>query len=294
MSPMRSWGRTTWIFALFTLSLLVIVAVGTIRMAFYSDDQKEQKEQAQAGQIEQQEDKKDFAAEIDRICKLKTPEAANLRKRGKCEEAKEVIKEPTVVPEKGDQGDKGEKGDPPSDEQVQRAVDAWCSNGRCNGKSPTPQQVAAAVAAYCNARGQCTPPKPKDGAKGEPGENATSEQIAAAVASFCAGDNCDGDDGKDGKDGENGTNGTNGRSVSVSTTSIEGGTRVTVSYSDDTPPISFDVMNGAKGEPGKVGPPGPAGPACPTGYHLELRHIVSTEAPTGEESQVCMKDVESP
>lgn len=164
--------------------------------------------------------------------------------------AEKVIQGPQGV--QGIQGIQGEPGPPPSDEQVRQAVNAYCANGRCNGKAPTPQQVALAVAQYCNARGQCTPPKPKDGKdgkQGEPGQNATSEQVAAAVASFCADGACDGKDGK------------NGRSVTISTFPIDGeppGTRVVVSYSDDTPSVAFNVFDGKDGAPGKVGPQGPA------------------------------------
>lgn len=244
--------------ALLLCGLMLLVVVGAaIYLAKYGSSQQGQKEQAQAGQVKEQEQKKDLATQVAEACAGGGVVAKNLTQRGLCGKAQQIIKEP-IQGKQGEAGKEGKQGPPPSDEQVQRAVDAFCANGRCNGKSPTPQQVALAVAAYCNARGQCTPPKPKDGKDGEPGQNATSDQVAAAVASFCADDNCDGEDGKDGKDGANGTN---GRSVTITTFPIDGvppGTRVVVSYSDDTPSVAFNIFDGKDGEPGKVGPAGPA------------------------------------
>jgi hypothetical protein len=175
---------------------------------------------------------------------------------------------------------------PPSDSQVQTAVNAYCANGRC-GRGPTPQQVAAAVATYCNARGQCTPKPivPSPGKDGKPGENATDSQVATAVANYCNAEAQPCRSNIPGKDGKPGADGKNGRSISVSTEALEDGTgtKITISYSDGTPSVSFIVLNG------KVGPAGPPGPVCPTDATLEPRTIISTEHPDGELVYVCVK-----
>lgn len=266
--------RKVFVLAAITIVLVLIAAIGVpIYLAKYGTSQAQKKEQAQAGQAAEQAAKKDLATQVDEACAAGGVVAKNLTQRGLCGRAKEIIQEPV-------RGERGEPGPPPTDAQVQRAVDAYCASGRCNGKSPTVQQVAAAVAAYCNARGQCTPPKPKDGKPGEPGKNATSEQVAAAVASFCADGACDGEDGA------------NGRGVAISTAAIAGGTRVTVSYSDDTPSASFDVMDGKDGAPSTVpgppGPMGPPGPACPADATLQKKMVITTEEPTGLLVAVCV------
>ena len=268
---------------------VLVVAGWIVYLTIWGNSESQQKDaaqvektQAQEGETKAKVEKRDLAAEVKAACDAGGTTGKNLRQRGLCGKVTEIVKQPI-------EGRVGKTGPPPSDAQVQQAVNSYCASGRCDAKSPTMQQVASAVAAYCNARGQCTPPKPADG---KDGENATAAQIASAVASFCADDACDGDDGKDGE------NGRNGRDVSISVTDLPNGKRITVSYSDDTPSVSFDILNGEKGEKGEPsvvpGPPGPPGPACPEGYHLETRTIVSAEVPTGEEAQLCTKNAEQP
>ena len=260
--------KVTRILIAVTGILILVAAVGVpVYLANYGTDQQGQKEAAQAGQAAEHAEKKDLATQVAEACAAGGVVGKNLTQRGLCGKAKEIIQEPI----QGKQGETGKQGPPPSDAQVQRAVDAYCANGRCNGKSPTPQQVASAVAAYCNARGQCTPPKPKDG---KDGENATSAQVAAAVASYCANDACD---GKDGTDGSNGTNGKDGRGVTISTEAVTGGTKVTVSYTDGTDPVSFTVLDGKDGAPSQV--PGPEGPAGKNAYPFDFTFIIPANPP---------------
>lgn len=179
----------------------------------------------------------------------------------------------------------------PSQEQVQQAVDAYCTGGRC-GKGPTPQQVAAAVTAYCNARGQCTPkpitPSPgKDGTPGQDGKNASSVMVAEAVANYCN------QTSKPCKSDVPGADGKNGRGISsVTTEVVTGGTKVTINFDDGTTPVSFVVKDGADGA---VGPSGPPGPACPTDATLEARWVTpqgtlsSIETPESELVYICVK-----
>jgi hypothetical protein len=61
------------------------------------------------------------------------------------------------VPVPGDPGKNGKRGRPGRD-----------------APAPTIAQLAQAVAVYCDARGQCTPPPPKDGKDGEDGRGLES------------------------------------------------------------------------------------------------------------------------
>lgn len=63
--------------------------------------------------------------------------------------------------------------------------------------------------------------------------------------------------GQDGKNGSDGTPGSDGISPTVTTTSIEGGTRVTIV--DKTGSKYFDVMNGQRGLTGATGATGQPG-----------------------------------
>lgn len=125
--------------------------------------------------------------------------------------------------ERGRRGVPGEPGDPPTDEQIEAAVEVYCETNGCRGpEGPEPNalQVAAAVAAYCDDRGECQGPTGEtgiagtDGATGADGESITGPrgpaptdaQIAAAVESYCAArDGCRGPAGADGEDGEDST-----------------------------------------------------------------------------------------
>lgn len=282
-------SRSTKLALLATAVLLLFAAVAVpAYLGRYGSDQQGQKEAAQGEKAQAEVEKRDLAAEVKKACDAGGETAKKLTQQGLCKKATEIIKEPIEGPE-------GKQGPPPTDEQVQRAVNAYCADGRCNGKSPSPSQVAMAVASYCNARGQCTPPKPKDGTDGEDGQNATAAQVASAVASFCTQESqpCKGDDGADGRQGErglqglqgergpgctpeiNGCQGPAGRGISVSVSDIEGGKRITITYTDgSTPPGPFDIMDGADSTV-----PGPAGMECPSGYQAQ-QVTVSSSPPT--------------
>lgn len=145
----------------------------------------------------------------------------------------------------GATGTTGPAGRPPTQAEIQKAVNSFCASGICKGKdgkpgtSPTPAQVAAAVAAFCNANGECQGPagepgKPgatgspgpagkdgqngtdgqpgADGKDGERGPGPTTEQIDLAVSSYCGGETkpCM---GPPGPTGPGGTDGTDGRGI---------------------------------------------------------------------------------
>jgi hypothetical protein len=120
-------------------------------------------------------------------------------------------------------GQPGPQGPPPTNTQVLQAVVNYCASGACT-RQPTARQVAAAVAAYCEARSDCrgrpgahgdtgTAGQPgSKGAQGAPGPGPTADQIVAAVNDYCATrDNCRGPAGPAGPAGADGKNGTDGK-----------------------------------------------------------------------------------
>ena len=94
-----------------------------------------------------------------------------------------------------------------------------------------------------------------------------------------------GKDGINGKDGAPGPAGADGKDGATGPQGPQG-----PAGQDGAP--GKDGVDGKDGTNGIDGKDGAPGPACPANYHLETRHVVSTEAPTGEESQVCIKDAE--
>lgn len=128
------------------------------------------------------------------------------------------IATPTPVPSQGPKGDTGATGPGPSAGQVQQAVDLYCAMVTC-GKPPTTEQVADAVARFCNARGQCQGQPGPAGASGSPGSAGASgasgqagpagpgpsdDQVANAVAAYCAANGCIGPQGPTGPAGPTG------------------------------------------------------------------------------------------
>jgi hypothetical protein len=166
---------------------------------------------------------------------------------------------PSAVPEststQGPEGPQGPPGPAPTVDQVEKAVELFCSSGQC-AKAPTLAQVRSAVAAYCSD-GTCTGAAGKDGADstvpgprglaGPQGPGPSDDQIAKAVANYCAGGNCKGATGPTGPKGE-------------------------------------------KGDPGPAGPPGPAGAEgkdgtvipgdyiCPSGQYVTAIHVTDAGA----------------
>lgn len=106
--------------------------------------------------------------------------------------------------------------------EIALAVAAYCSGGTCSGtdgRDATTNDVAAAVATYCNRRGDCTGPAGRpgsngtdggdgtdgaDGAPGAAGPPPSDAQVAAAVAAYCTDGACRGPAGTPGKDGKDG------------------------------------------------------------------------------------------
>lgn len=293
MSEARPLSRTTkGIIGVFIV-LLLVVAIGTVRLAFYGDQQKTEKQNAQAGQAAEQADKKDLAAEVKEACDKGGEPAKRLGTL--CAKAKQIIQEPTKVADPGlnekqvrniVQEEIARRNLTLTPEQVSiiATVAAKKIPRPRDGKTPTNAQiqplVSAAVATFC-ANGACLG---KDGKDAPP---VTADQLAATLAAYCEPRN-----GCIGKDGSDGSDGTNGRSVTVSTEAVTGGTKVTFSYSDDTPPVSFTILNGADGKDSTV--PGPPGPTCPEGSTLQKQQVVTTEAPTGLWILTCVLTDQNP
>lgn len=109
-----------------------------------------------------------------------------------------VIDPGDLVGPPGPQGPQGVAGPPPTDEQVAQAVRAFCADGSCRGSDGagvTRAQVAVAVAAYCDYRGECAGPTGRTGETGPQGPGPTDEQVAQAVATYCADGRCRGEQG---------------------------------------------------------------------------------------------------
>lgn len=166
------------------------------------------------------------------------------------EQVESLGAEPVVTPDPagpmpgpaGERGPRGPQGVGPSPEQVAAAVAAYCAGGRC-AAPPSDPQVTAAVVAYC-AEGRCTgrdgaagaagtagdPGTPGEagppGPAGEPGPAPTAEAVRAAVDAYCA------DVGCTGPPGETGPPGRGINALACESAVVTGTTRITVTYSD--------------------------------------------------------------
>lgn len=275
------------------LTFLLVLAMAAVYLAVWGQGNKEEantersaKETAQSGQAQEQGEKKDLATQVAEACKAGGDVAKNLTQRGLCGKAKEIIQEPkvtptvsvpqpthttttVVVPAKG-----------PSPAETLKAVTAYCAakSSPCKGRAPTPAEVAAAVAAYCNPKGEC---RGKDGEQGEQGPGPTAEQVATGVVAFCSQDSepCRGPRGAD------------GRSVTFAIEAVEGGTKVTLAYSDGTGAQSFLIPDGKQGP---SGPAGPAGPVCEAGSTPQKKEVMTSEEPTGLWVILCVLDDQTP
>lgn len=209
MSEARPLSKTTKaIYGVFIV-LLLVVAVGTIRLAFYGDQQKTEKQTAQVGQANEQAEKKDLAAEVDRICATKTPEAETLRKKGKCAQAREIIAEPTAGPT-GPQGAQGIRG-PAGPAGPEGPAGAQGPMGP-QGKQGPPPGCALLSTACIGATGNQGPQGPQ-GETGPQGKEGPAGK-----------DGVDGTNGKDGVDGTNGKDGADGKQGEPGPTCPEGST----------------------------------------------------------------------
>lgn len=292
MSEARPLARVTkFMFAAFII-FLAIIAVGTIRLAFYGDQQKAEKQTAQAGQAAEQADKKDLAAEVKEACDKGGVTAQTLTKQGLCGKAKQIIQEPTKTVEPG-----------LTETQVRNVVKEEVAK---RNLTLTPAQVQTVATAASKLV-----PKPKDGKTPTTAE--ITPLVSTALATFCANDACRGKDGTDapavtaeqlqaqvaayceprndcvGSDGKNGENGAAGNGIKDVTKTIgPDGVTITMSFTDDRPDFKFTVLNG---EPGKQGE---AGPTCPEGSTLQKQQVLTTEAPTGLWVLACVLDDQNP
>lgn len=188
-----------------SLSIAAGIAAAIVVLYINGVTQKDDKQQAQAELVQS-------AEKIKAACTTNPAQVRALLGTDACTKAKEITERPAA--EKGDPGAVGPSGAPgrpgpagrpgpgPSTAQVATAVTAYCSGGRCAGKSPTPAQVAAAVAAYCASKGECAGPtgtQGEQGSEGKQGPPPTDAQVAAAVTQYCGQETspCRGADGAD-------------------------------------------------------------------------------------------------
>jgi hypothetical protein len=120
----------------------------------------------------------------------------------------------------------------PSKTQVTAAVHAFCSAGACRGSSGTPgpegRPGASGSSGASGAPGQ-------PGASGAAGPGPTDDQIAAAVAAYCtAHGNCTGPAGPTGSAGPTGPTGPAGRGVASIDCKGLGLDQLTIHYDDGT------------------------------------------------------------
>lgn len=296
MSEARPLSKTSKVILGIFILFLAVIAVGTIRMAFYGDEQKEQKEVAQAGQAAEQADKKDLAAEVKEACDKGGAVGKELTKQGLCGKAKEIIQEPVKTVEPGlnetqvrnvVKEEIAKRNLTLTPEQVQTVATAaskLVKPGK-DGKTPTKAELqplaSAALATFC-ANDAC---RGKDGADAPA---VTEAQLTATLTAFCSSrNNCIGDDGSDG------TNGADGNGIDK-VTKVEGpdGVTITMTFTDGRDAFSFTVLNGKDGKDSTV--PGPPGPTCPEGSTLQKQQIVTTEFPTGLWVQLCVLTDQNP
>lgn len=118
--------------------------------------------------------------------------------RDLCPRADEIVEDPAAPPVPED-GEDGRDAPPPTDEQVQGAVEALCSRTTC-AVPPTMAQVVRAVTTLL-ASGEYDGEDGEDGQDALPPDPAELQAMAAqAVLGYCdAGPQCDaGEDGSDG------------------------------------------------------------------------------------------------
>lgn len=111
-------------------------------------------------------------------------------------------------------GERGPAGPGPSDNDVARAVAAYCdSRGNCRGAAgptgPTGPTGATGATGDVGATGQpgADGAQGPRGTAGEPGRPPTAEEVAAAVAAYCATGACTGPQGPTGPAGADGATG---------------------------------------------------------------------------------------
>lgn len=165
--------------------------------------------------------------------------------------------EPVVTPEApdadpmpGPPGARGEQGPGPSPEQVAAAVSAYCAGGRC-AAPPSGAQVSAAVVAYCS-EGRCTGPAGAAGAAGGDGQDGTDGATGSSGPAGPTGpqgpagpaptadqiraavDAYCTTNGCTGPQGETGQTGRGIAALACASPPLTGTTAITVTYSDGT------------------------------------------------------------
>ena len=121
---------------------------------------------------------------------------------------------------------------------------------------PTPDAYAQIIKLIED--GRVTGPQGPQGEKGEKGDTGPQGEQGPQGEKGAQGDKGDkGEKGEPGTDGSPGKNGTDGISPTVSTDTVTGGTKVTIS--DKEGEHSFTVLNGADGAPGTNGTNGQDG-----------------------------------
>lgn len=197
-------GGRLLVLVLGVIAIVLLLVAGTVGWLVYDQT----REQAQSGT--------NLAIAVKDACE--DPNQRPMLPPELCPSADQVIEEgkDVGIPVPGPQGEQGDPGPPPSQADVLGAVALYCNQGLCDGadgSDATPQQVAQAVAAYCNDRGECRGRPGTSGSDGDDGEQGpppSPEQIATAVANYCGESNCDGPAGPEGPAGPAGTDGTDG------------------------------------------------------------------------------------
>jgi hypothetical protein len=191
-----------------------------------------------------------LAEQVQRAC---LDEDVIVSDKNVCDRAEEVVEEPAtpVTPQPGPSGAAGERGPGPSE-----------------------NDIAVAVAAYCDSRGDCRGPAGAPGAsvkgdKGDPGESVQGEKGDPGAS--VKGDKGDtGDTGDTGATGDTGQQGEPGRPPTAEEILAQVQAFCAANY-ECRGPVGDTGMNGQNGTPG---------PACPDGYVATETVVITATGPT--------------
>lgn len=235
------WLRRPSLTAVAAAALLVIALTLLAFVYVFAADRTAERDEATGTAV-------GLAQQVDAACAAGGPAADDLGDL--CDQAQQIVEDPAVVVEPGPPGPtgpagpQGQQGDGPTPEQVAAAVAAYCAGGRC-AAPPSDPQVTAAVVAYCSA-GRCTGATGSTGSTGATGATGqagqtggvgpagpqgpgpTTEQVRAAVDAYCAENGCTGPQGATGQTGRGIA------SLACQSTPLTGTTRITVTYDDGT------------------------------------------------------------
>ena len=201
-APTSTRGRFIILLCVIIAIAFALVAITAIVVAYSA-----KKQEANAG--------KDLANQVQKVCTDRKVAAKFPNIKNLCSNANKVAQGQSIP---GPPGPTGPAGPTPSELAIESAVNLYCTSiGGCI-RGPSSTQVAAAVATYCNDRGECRGEqgKPgKDGTNGIDGINGSqgpqgvqgpppsSDQIADAVTAYCGQPTlpCKGDKGDKGDPG---------------------------------------------------------------------------------------------